>query len=179
MVGSRPPSVTTRACPGFRRAVRPRRRNKSTFPPVVGIRPHAAMACFPQVQADKTEAGFSCPSARTFYRWVLIWSQPALSLPSAAIRARRSDRRNDYGPSIPSAVLNHTVPSMVTSPLTVREWKRIRAGMWPDGHDLREKRLATDRRKWCGGPLDNGSAGTYLHISRGLLAALAGLNATA
>ena len=94
-------------------------------------------------------------------------------------RARRSDRRNDYGPSIPSAVLNHTVPGMVTSPLTDREWKRIRAGMWPDGHDLREKRRGTARRNWCGGPLDNGSAGTYLHISRGLLAALAGLNATA
>jgi len=82
------------------------------------------------------------------YRWVLIWSQPALSLPSAATRARRSDRRNDYGPSIPSAVLNHTVPSMVTSPLTDREWKRIRAGMWPDGHDLREKRRSTAR--WIG-----------------------------
>jgi hypothetical protein len=137
------------------------------------------MACFPQVQADKTEAGFSCPSARTFYRWVLIWSQPALSLSSAATRARRSDRRSDYGPSIPSAVLNHTVPGMVTSPLTVREWKRIRAGMWPDGHDLREKRWGNGPPNWWVAPLDNGSAGTYLHISRGLLAALAGLNATA
>ena len=75
--------------------------------------------------------------------------EPARSISaSAATTARRSDRRSDYGPSIPSAVLNHTVPSMVTSPLTDKEWKRIRAGMWPDGHDLREKRRSTAR--WIG-----------------------------
>ena len=179
MVGSRPPSVTTRACPGFRRAVRPRRKNKSTFPPRLSAsaRTHQWRA-FPKFRRTKPKPVLAVPQ-RGLYRWVSIWSRPALSLPSAATTARRSDRRNDYGPSIPSAVLNHTVPGMVTSPLTGGEWKRIRAGMWPDGHDLREKRRVTDRRNWCGGPLDNGSAGTYLNISRGLLAALAGLNATA
>lgn len=114
------------------------------------------------------------------YRWVLIWSQPALSLPSAATRAGRSDRRNDYGPSIPSAVLNHTVPSMVTSPLTNAKSGGAFGQECGLPVTISEKSDGrTNPWNWCGAPLDNGSAGTYLHISRGLLAALAGLNATA
>ena len=64
----------------------------------------------------------------------LALDQPALSLPSAA-----KGRFDQIGgmvlvPQSPSAVLNHTVPNMVTSPLTLAEWRRNRAGMWPEYH---------------------------------------------
>jgi len=58
--------------------------------------------------------------SEVIYRWVLLLDQPALFLPSAA--KGRVDQIGGMvlAPQSPSAVLNHTVPSMVTSPLTSR-----------------------------------------------------------
>ena len=67
--------------------------------------------------------------------------EPARSISAFGRNRGASIRSAEYVvPQSPSAVLNHTVPGMVTSPLTVREWGRIRAGMWPDDHKVQEKR---------------------------------------
>jgi hypothetical protein len=91
------------------------------------------MARFPN-QADKTEIGFCCPSARIFADGSCFWTCPLYLW----LRPQ-SGRVDQIGgmvlvPQYPSAILNHVVPSMVTSPLTKEEWRRNRAGMWPENH---------------------------------------------
>jgi len=140
MVGSLPASVGTRAWPGLRCASVPRRRNNLHSPRRSSLPPARAIALFSPSQADNTEAGFAVPRRGPLPMGLDL--EPGRSISAfGRKRARRSDRRNNLGPSIPSAVLNHTVPGMVTSPLTIEEWGRNRAGMWPRYHKAREKWL--------------------------------------
>src|SRR5262245_14016900 len=108
------------------------------------------MRAFPKFRRTTPKPVFAVPQ-RGILPSGIIFDPPALSLPSAANgRVEQIGDLKIWVPQSPSAVLNHTVPGMVTSPLTNRECRRNRAGMWPSYHKAREKRLDSFSRA----PLD-------------------------
>ena len=79
----------------------PAAQKQSAIPPSDGRRPHAPMACFPQVQADNTDAGFAVPQRGRLPMGLVFGSARSISAFGRYHRRVGSDRRNILVPQVP------------------------------------------------------------------------------